>query len=238
MSQWPGMYGDMTLQWRHNERDGVSNHLIRRRSKKTWTFPVTGLCGGNPPVTGGFPSQRASYSENTSIWWRHHYRNAVDSSHCGPVISSFEISWLSASTKLLNKLSNCQSTMRSLWLNLIETTLHADISTACWMVLLSSESLTFTGQFLPWAMSSNATFEAFTAKYFCDYDPVICRRKCKSKQVNGVEFWKRNQRPLYACAQPMSDVVTVLHHLSLAGRIHMITGNISGSILTGMFEIM
>ena len=29
-------------------------------------------CEGNPPVTGGFPSQRASNAENVSIWWRHH----------------------------------------------------------------------------------------------------------------------------------------------------------------------
>ena len=27
---------------------------------------------GEPPVTGGFPSQRASYAENVSISWRHH----------------------------------------------------------------------------------------------------------------------------------------------------------------------
>ena len=27
---------------------------------------------GNLPVTGGFPSQRASNAENVSIWWRHH----------------------------------------------------------------------------------------------------------------------------------------------------------------------
>ena len=27
---------------------------------------------GNPLVTGGFPSQRASNTENVSIWWRHH----------------------------------------------------------------------------------------------------------------------------------------------------------------------
>ena len=33
---------------------------------------VTGLCEGNPPVAGGFPSQRASNAENVSIWWRHH----------------------------------------------------------------------------------------------------------------------------------------------------------------------
>ena len=29
------------------------------------------LCGGNPPVTGGFPSQRASNTEAMSVSWRH-----------------------------------------------------------------------------------------------------------------------------------------------------------------------
>ena len=52
-----------TLQWRHNESDGVSNHrcldgllnrLFRRRSKKTSKLRVTGLCEGNSPVTGEF----------------------------------------------------------------------------------------------------------------------------------------------------------------------------------------
>ena len=70
-----------TLQWRHDEREGVSNHrrydsllnrLFRRRSKKSLKLRVTGLCEGNPPVTGGFPSQRASNAVNVSIWWRHH----------------------------------------------------------------------------------------------------------------------------------------------------------------------
>ena len=69
-----------SLQWRHNEHDGASNHrrldclpnrLFRRRSKKTSKFRVTGLCGGNPPVTGGFPSQRFS---NASWWRRHDYQ--------------------------------------------------------------------------------------------------------------------------------------------------------------------
>ena len=69
------------LQWRHNERDDVSNHqrfdcllnrLFRRRSKKTSKLRVTGLCEGNSPVTGEFPAPRASNAENVSIWWRHH----------------------------------------------------------------------------------------------------------------------------------------------------------------------
>ena len=70
-----------SLRWRHNERDGVSNHqphdcllnrLFRHRWKKTSKFRVTGLCAGNSPVTGEFPTQRASNAENVSIWWRHH----------------------------------------------------------------------------------------------------------------------------------------------------------------------
>ena len=70
-----------TLQWRHNEHDGVSNHrrrycllsrLFGHRSKKTSTLRVTGLCVGNFPGTGESPSPKASNTENVSIWWRHH----------------------------------------------------------------------------------------------------------------------------------------------------------------------
>ena len=69
------------LQWRHNERDGISNHdphdcllnrFFRRRSKTTSKLRVTGLCVWNSPVTGEFPGQRASNAENFSIGWRHH----------------------------------------------------------------------------------------------------------------------------------------------------------------------
>ena len=69
-----------TLQWRHYERDGVSNHqsydcllnrLFRRRSKKTPKLRVTGLCAGSSPVTGEFPAQMASNAENVSILLRH-----------------------------------------------------------------------------------------------------------------------------------------------------------------------
>ena len=77
-----------SLQWRHNERNGVSNHqphdcllncLFGRRSKKTSKLCVTGLCTGNSPVTGEFPAQRASNAEKVSIWWRHHgERNYIE----------------------------------------------------------------------------------------------------------------------------------------------------------------
>ena len=62
----------ITSQWRHNERDGVSNHrrldcllkrLFRPRSKKTSKFRITGICEGNSPVTDEFPAQRTSNME-------------------------------------------------------------------------------------------------------------------------------------------------------------------------------
>ena len=33
---------------------------------------ATGLSEGNSPVTGEFPTQKASNAENVSIWWCHH----------------------------------------------------------------------------------------------------------------------------------------------------------------------
>ena len=70
-----------SLHWRHNGRDSVSNHpphdcllnrLFRRRSKKISKLRVTGLCVGNSPETGEFPTQMASNAKNVSTWWRHH----------------------------------------------------------------------------------------------------------------------------------------------------------------------
>ena len=69
------------LRWRHDGRDGVSNHqphdcllnrLFGRRSKKTTKLCVTGLCAGNSPRTGEFPAQMASNAENVPIWRRLH----------------------------------------------------------------------------------------------------------------------------------------------------------------------
>ena len=71
----------LSLQWRHN------NPMVSQITSLTIVYSaiysgtdqskhselrVTGLCGGNSPVTGEFPAQRASNGENVSIWWRHH----------------------------------------------------------------------------------------------------------------------------------------------------------------------
>ena len=88
-----------TLQWRHNGHDGISNHqphdylcncLFRCRSQKTSKLRVTGLCAGNSPETGEFPTQMASNVENVSIWWRHHvHRNP----HSLPVRERYSNFW-------------------------------------------------------------------------------------------------------------------------------------------------
>ena len=71
----------ITLWWRHNGRDNVSNHqlhdclltrLFRCRSKKTSKLRITGLCAGTSAGMGEFPAKMASDAENVSIWWRHH----------------------------------------------------------------------------------------------------------------------------------------------------------------------
>ena len=71
----------ISLQWRHNGRDSVSNHqphdcllfrLFKRRSKKTSKLRATGLCAGNSPLTGEYSAQMARNAENVSIWWRNH----------------------------------------------------------------------------------------------------------------------------------------------------------------------
>ena len=71
-------HSQVTLPWRHNERDGVSNQqlldallnrLFRLRSKKTSKLIVTGLCEGNSTVTSELSQRNA---ENVSIWWCHH----------------------------------------------------------------------------------------------------------------------------------------------------------------------
>ena len=75
------IYTQHSLQWRYNERDGVSNHplhdflfsrWLRRRSKKSSKLRLTGLCEGISPVTCEFPAQRVSDAENVSICLRHH----------------------------------------------------------------------------------------------------------------------------------------------------------------------
>ena len=93
-----------SLLWRHNDRGGVSDHqphdcllnrLFRRRSKKTSKLRVTGLCVGNSPGTGEFPAQRASNSENASIWWRHHVGSS-NKGNCVALPQKYRMSPLNA----------------------------------------------------------------------------------------------------------------------------------------------
>ena len=77
----PTAYCHIPLQWHHNERDDISNHrrldgllnrLFKPDQRKHQSSVSLAICEGNSPVTGEFPSQRASYAESVSIWWYHH----------------------------------------------------------------------------------------------------------------------------------------------------------------------
>ena len=81
-------YTYVPLPWRHNWRNGISNHQphhcllnrpFRRRSKKTLKLGVTGLCVGNSSVTGEFPAQMAS---NAEIFFHLMTSSCHDVKHC------------------------------------------------------------------------------------------------------------------------------------------------------------
>ena len=69
-------YNDVIIGTMASQTTGVtivySTICFQVQIKKRSELRVTGLCEGNSPVTGEFPAQRVSKSENIPIWWRHH----------------------------------------------------------------------------------------------------------------------------------------------------------------------
>ena len=108
-----------TLQWRRNERDGVSNHqphdcllnrLFRRTWKKTSKLRVTGFCEGNSPVTGEFPSQRTSNAENISISWPHRSTLDLYTDHSKQLNTTVCLIMGCIQCQQFHRLSKCQNT--------------------------------------------------------------------------------------------------------------------------------
>ena len=63
-------YGDVIMGAMASQITGVSivcSTVCWGADLENIKLRVTGLCDGNPPITGGFPSQRASNVENISI---------------------------------------------------------------------------------------------------------------------------------------------------------------------------
>ena len=76
----------LTLRWRHNGRDRVSNHQPRRSLLNRFKAQIKEnikiprhwpLCG---EFTGGrwIPRTNGQWRGNVSIWWRHHELNTKD----------------------------------------------------------------------------------------------------------------------------------------------------------------
>ena len=89
----------VTMMW--NDRWNISHHCCfstvclpvcagwdRRKHQSSISLA---LCGGNPPMTGGFLSQRASNVESVSISWCHHVKKLFQSS-----ISLYHINYIAS----------------------------------------------------------------------------------------------------------------------------------------------
>ena len=71
VTQW--YYGDVTMNAMAYQTTGViAQSFVQAQIKDGSKTPRHWPMWGNPPMTGGFPSQRASNAENFSVWWRHH----------------------------------------------------------------------------------------------------------------------------------------------------------------------
>ena len=109
----------ISLNWRHNGRDGVSNHqphhclldrLFRRRSKKKSNSASLAFVR---EFTGdrSIPAQMASNAENVSIWLRHHvdkrwlYRGSFDT-----------IFYRKGAIKQIVRMASCQNIISAKWI--------------------------------------------------------------------------------------------------------------------------
>ena len=141
-----------TLQWRQNERDGVSNHqphdcLLNRllvQIKENIKAPRRWPLCGEFTVTGEFPAQRASNAEKVSFWWRHQEFNWKFSSV--PVVqphdNSITLKYLRVvllddwPTKLLNKQTCCWRYTMALSYDI--TVMHCSLLIHVWITDQSS----------------------------------------------------------------------------------------------------
>ena len=88
----------INVTWASNQRRPYSllNRSIRCTSKKTSKLCVTGTLCGNPPLIGGFPSQRdSSNMKKNTVSLRHHDKYIsylFDALLCSMIVTSFFLS--------------------------------------------------------------------------------------------------------------------------------------------------
>ena len=63
--KWPSWLLELPVNW------VFVKQLVQTDNKETSKVYITVPLLGEPPVTGGFPTQRHSNVENISTWWRH-----------------------------------------------------------------------------------------------------------------------------------------------------------------------
>ena len=84
-SSWPS---GIPFEWHHSECHGIWNHQHLIENIKV---PRHWLLRGNPPVTDGFPSQRASNAENVSTWWHHHAGSSLEETKASHLFNTLRL---------------------------------------------------------------------------------------------------------------------------------------------------
>ena len=84
----------------------------QRKHPRHWIW------AGNSPVTGEFPTQRASNAENVSIWWHHHIRTRFSLNDVEPELSCLYCT-AAANDIALNYYTRCGLHIKSTICNII-----------------------------------------------------------------------------------------------------------------------
>ena len=208
----------ISLQWRHNEGDGVSNHqrvvcllkrLFRLRSKKTSKLCVTGLCGGNSPVTDEFPAQRASNTESLSIWWRHHVILIAQPKPNSLLLNTYNGHYF---TDIIPKYTSLKENcvLRQISLTFLTVGPIDNLSVLAEVITLNKENPHYCDVIMT-AMASQITSVSFDCSTVCSGSD---RRKHQSSAslafVGGIHWWPMNsphKEPLTPNMFPYDDII-------------------------------
>ena len=177
----------VSLHWRHNGHDRVSNHLphdcllnrlFGRRLKETSKLRVTGLCVGNSQGTGAFPAQMASNAGNVSIWWRHHVP-----------------AWLN---NLYDTLQNDAKALRFMWF----------VAVSDWLVISLLFRVTSLTSLRPYNLQQNQMIQNYKRylRHLTNIhhkSEIFCRRQLVFNSV-----WYRSS-PLWCTKIPFYDSIRV-----------------------------
>ena len=222
----------ISLQWRHNERNGVSNHqphdcllnrLFRRRSKKTSKLRVAGLCEGNLPMTGEFPAQMASNVENVRFDSQIKNENSMDIAQVDIIEVTNAISALNANKSdgslglYSNHLLIASSHLHRYIALLFTFMLRHGHNPDCIMeAIISSIPKNANGQI---SDSENYRGIALSSAIGKVLDIIIMNRYSNELMSSNLQFSFKPKHSTVMCTAAMREIFS--HYTSRSSRVYM-----------------